>query len=74
MSLMSLLNSSTSSKLLIYRREADIGDLVEALELAHDEFAQLRRRHLSGRRRFISVILDALDRSIDMLDADRSFA
>jgi hypothetical protein len=57
----------------IDRSEADVSHLVEFLQLAHDHFTQLLRGQfaLAQRQQFF---LDAGNRRLDGLDADRSLA
>src|SRR5436305_4851591 len=54
-------------------REAHVGDLVDALQLAHHQLAQLRRRHFL-RAAVEQLVLDALHRGVDLLDAHRPLA
>jgi hypothetical protein len=60
-------------KIPINRGETDVGDLVELLQLAHDQFAQLLRRDfaLSGREQ---ALLDVGHGGIDRLDGDGTLA
>src|SRR5438132_2926085 len=52
----------------VHRGEAHIGDLVDALELAHDQFAQPRRSDFL-RAAVEQLVLDALESGVDLLDA-----
>src|SRR5206468_6489876 len=57
----------------IHRGEANVGDLVDALELAHHQLAQARRRHFLGAA-VEQLVLDALHRRVDLFHADRALA
>src|SRR5688572_22700972 len=53
--------------------EADVGDLVELGELAHDEVAHARGRHLALAER-TQAFDDAIDRALDVVGGDRALA
>jgi hypothetical protein len=53
--------------------EAHVGDFVELLELAHDEFAQAGGGGFAGAGGE-QLFLDALDGRVNLLGADRAFA
>src|ERR1043165_681860 len=49
--------------------EADVGDLVEFLQAAHDHLADLRRRALALRR-LLHVLLDGVDDAVELRGRD----
>src|ERR1043166_6792873 len=59
-------------ELQVDRSEADVGDLFEFLQAAHDHLADLRRRALPLRR-LLHVLLDGVDDAVELRGRDGPF-